>query len=317
PYLWWRSPDWRTRWTMVIITTAITVMLYLYLPVRFAADPALNILKPHFNRDLRNPANLLWLARGGMFDERISGYGPGAYLRELAAFLPQLNRNLTLPGVLAGAVGVWDLARRFTWGAVVIGGVFVGQVVFFAGYNVFDKWTMFHTAYLAWAVFMVAGVFRLAELVPRRWIVGVLALLCVYQVAAHWQSAGRYRDFSVHDQSLAILDVLPPDALLVGSWLSVRPVDYFQTVHGVRPDVTLYDYTLVGLAVREQLPHATEAVQLAATRTATARMIDCYPGDVFIVEGFFVEDDYALEPIIPGLFRISRTGIAQQATCTG
>ncbi|MEO1440966.1 MAG: hypothetical protein AAFV33_11220, partial [Chloroflexota bacterium] len=306
---WWQAPTWRVRWTMVAMTTVVTVTLYLYLPVRFAADPALNILEPHFDRDLRNPANLLWLVSGGMFDERMFGYGPVAYLRELVAFVPQLGRNLTLPGVLVGLVGVWDLARRFTGGAVVVGGAFTLQVIFFAGYNVFDKWTMFHTAYLMWTVFMVAGVFRLMALVPRQWLVGVLAVICVYQVAAHWQSAGRFRDTGVRDQSLAILEALPPDALLVGSWLSVRPVDYFQQVHGLRPDVTLYDFTLVGLSMRDALPDETEGAWQAATLAATAATIDCYPGDVFIVEGFFIEDDYALEPFIPGLFRVTKQSL--------
>ncbi|MEL7233685.1 MAG: hypothetical protein AAGK74_04270, partial [Chloroflexota bacterium] len=183
------------------------------------------------------------------------------------------------------------------------------QVIFFAGYNVFDKWTMFHTAYLMWTVFMVAGVFRLMALVPRQWLVGVLAVICVYQVAAHWQSAGRFRDTGVRDQSLAILEALPPDALLVGSWLSVRPVDYFQQVHGLRPDVTLYDFTLVGLSMRDALPDETEGAWQAATLAATAATIDCYPGDVFIVEGFFIEDDYALEPFIPGLFRVTKQSL--------
>jgi hypothetical protein len=182
------------------------------------------------------------------------------------------------------------------------------QVIFFAGYNVFDKWTMFHTAYLAWVVFMACGAQKLTEWVRPSWLVGILAVFCGYQLLAHWQSAGHFRDMSIEHKALTTLDAVPQNALLVGSWLSIRPIDYYQQVHGYRADVELYDFTQIGLAMRDKFATEPESVQQDAANGAIIQMIDCAEVPVYMVEVQLFKERYTMSEVLDGVFRVENRG---------
>ena len=79
------------------------------------------------------------------------------YLKEVGSFPGLLWRNFAGLGIVLGMVGLIDFCRRKAEMQVGHVWVFVSTVVFFSGYGVADKNTMFLPAFLVWAVWVSAG----------------------------------------------------------------------------------------------------------------------------------------------------------------
>jgi hypothetical protein len=190
PYLLWRTPRWRERASAVAIAVLTTALLYLYLPIRYSAQPEFNLIARYFDRDLRDPADILWMLSGQMFGAEMFAYPPLEWLGEIARFVGELWRNFLGVGLLVGVVGVYRLWTGNRVLSLLLAGVFGAQVLFFTSYRVFDKWTMFHTAYLVWSVYVAVGFTWLSERLAGRWISASLGLLVAVQVALNWNVSG-------------------------------------------------------------------------------------------------------------------------------
>jgi hypothetical protein len=309
PFALWYAPNWRTRFRMMVTTGSITLLLYLYLPLRFAANPEINILEPYFARNIMRPDHLVWLILGGMFDDRMFTYPFGEYLVELGRFVRQLFRHYHV-AVVIGVIGIVDFWKRHRAFSLMLLSVFFGQVLFFASYDVFDKWTMFHTAYLVWAVFVAAGLARLMEYDVKQIGAVVLAALVIIQVGLNWTRAGHFRDRSTADKVEQTLAPLPADALLLGPWTTIWPALYYQKVKGWQPGVQLYNYTVLGLGLRDQMPTASEQVWFEAVQAEIDRVILCHPGHVYIVEPSVIAGRFTTSFVDDELYRVQRTNAA-------
>jgi hypothetical protein len=303
PYALLKTSGWRARLAGVLITALVAGALYLYLPVRYAANPAFNLLTGYFDRDLTQPANLLWMVSGRMFGRQMLGYDLLGWLGELVNFGGELALNFLGVGMFVGLVGIsalWQDRRRT---ALLLLAVFGLQALFFSSYNVPDKSTMFHTAYLVWAVFLAVGLERLASrYTPRLVIFGALALLAAL-VAANWNTAGRFNDTFVPERTAALLKALPPGTSLVGPWTTLRPIDYERIVHGQRGDLRLLDVTLLALGAADRYPTSTRAAIDAGVRA----FIDAAPGEVYVIDPASLgSTGYTLAPVAGDLYRVVR-----------
>ncbi len=306
PYLLWQAPKWRVRLTMIAITGGITLLLYLYLPLRFATNPPINILVPYFERSLLRPDDLIWHIRGGMFADRMLAYPLPEYLLELMRFGGYWLRNFHL-GVFIGIFGIGDLWRRYRSFCIVLLSIFCIQVLFFSSYAVFDKKTMFHTAYMVWAIFIAAGIASLLEYRFVRVVSPALIVLIIVQLAVNWSPAGHFRDVAVADRIEHTLHHTSDDALLIGPWTAIWPTMYYQKIKRLQPDVTLINYTVLGLAVRDSMPDAEQEDWDDVVRAHIDRAIQCHPHDVYVVEPEAVEGRHKLTRISDDLYRVERT----------
>jgi hypothetical protein len=303
PYALLKTPCWRARLVGLLITGLVAGALYLYLPLRYAANPAFNLLAGYFDRDLTQPANLLWMASGRMFGRQMFAYDLLGWLGELAHFGGQLALNFLGVGLAFGFVGIYTSWRGNRRAAILLLAVFGLQALFFSSYNVPDKGTMFHTAYLVWAVFLAIGLERLAgRYTPRLVALGALALLAAL-IAANWGTAGRFNDTFVPERTAALLKVLPTGASVAGPWTTLRPIDYERIVHGQRGDLRLLDVTLLALGAADRYPTSTRAAIDAGIRA----FIDAAPGEVYVIDPASLgTTGYPLVPVAGDLYRVAR-----------
>jgi len=304
PYL-LRRASWRARIITLALIGVTSALLYLYLPLRFAAAPEFNLIGHYFDRDLTQPGDLLWMVSGRMFGREMLAYPLLGWLGEILKFGGELWLNFLGVGLLLGMVGVLHLWQTRRTLCRLLGAVFAAQVLFFTSYDVFDKWTMFHTAYLVWAIFVAAGCARLLAALPRIAGVAFLALLVIAQIVGNWNTVGRAGDTFVADRSAALLAALPRQATLIAPWTTARPLEYAQIVDGARRDVQVVDVTLLALGERDRLDGDSAGLSQAVDARLES-LIRCAPGPVFVVDpAILAADTYPVEYIQTGLYRVT------------
>ena len=170
-----------------------------------------------------------------------------------------------------GVWGAWRQWRADRPGAVFLGLLWGGSVLFALSFRVNDQYVFYLPAYLVFAVWLGWGaadwLARLAGRARAVWLVGLLLLAAgapplVYRLTP---AALNYldldllpgRDVPYRDNNLfflyppkagydgarryaaEVLASLPPDAALLADWTPLQPLLYLQVVEGVRPDVLL------------------------------------------------------------------------------
>lgn len=264
-------------WTMHLIALALAfagLAVYLYLPIRSMADPAMDWGDPETWPafvDVVTRAQYRFIITDGprswgrCFDQVVT-FG-GIYLRQ---FTPGV-------GLLApfGIVVLWKKAHRavsamlvLAWLATVIGGIFIPNY----GQDRMSIWlntTYWIPAYLITAVFIGAAIAGVCAATPRPLVRAVVALaLCVAAVGAPFVSNYSHNDKSDYylasDYARNILATLAPGAIYFGdSDLSLFPVMYYQIVEHMRTDVLIanpYGYPVEGV-YRDMPANARERFQ--------------------------------------------------------
>ena len=244
-----------TTWVEGLALSALGPLTYVYLPLRYAAKPAVNWVL-NTNMDLTTLEGVLWMVRGRVFNIYMFYYGPLGVLGEIRSFGVLLWQSFTGVGLVAAALGLWVQARRHGTLAVTLGLMAFCHAAFFVNYEVMDKNTMFLPVFLVLAFWLGealnAGAIRLASLEtgrPVAWLPASLTILLVGWLA--WSTYPRV-NLSRYDEPRTygerILREAPPGALIVGFWLNITPLLYLQTVEGLRPDVEVFDWGSFGIA---------------------------------------------------------------------
>lgn len=315
PYLLARTPGWRERVAALAITAATTALLYLYLPIRYAAQPEFNLIARYFERDLRAPGEIAWMVSGQMFGGEMFAYALLDWVGEMRRFAVELFQNFLGVGLVIGALGVvWLWREKRTLCALLLA-VFAAQVTFFTSYRVFDKWKMFHTAYLVWAVFLACGGVWLAARFAGKWVHAALGALALAQIGVNWNTAGRFGDNFVQAQTLHLMAQLPPDATLIGPWTTLRPIEYYQIVHDQRRDLTLVDVTLLSLGKRDLLGTADVAQIDDAVDAELRQAVACANGEVYVVNPALLGGLGRTVRIETELYRVLQPNGAEPADC--
>lgn len=239
---------WRLRhfavWGMA--GTALGLLVYLYLPLRAAADPPINWGDP------RTPARFWWMVSGGPYDQFIFSL-PRAHLPErLLAWTSLLTRQFGWIGLAVTALGVavlWSESRPlFVATAVTV----VSCSVFAVGYDTTDSYLYLIPGVVCLGLWLGWGLDWLVKALAARsswlaWGTTTLILLLplgagIFRVATMDLSADRTAD----SFEAALLDPAPASAVILSQGdASTFALWYFHHGLGHRPDVVVIDTELL------------------------------------------------------------------------
>jgi len=256
------------RWQRLIPLAgafALGLSVYLYLPLRYLAAPAFNYVG-HFDAsgrfipaDLTQPAELWKLITGAPFQGDMFAYALAELPHEIGLFIYRLWGNFLSVGLLPGLIGLVALWRRERAPGLMLALMFLANAAFYINYRVVDKETMFLPVYLVWALWIAVGLRVLYEWAAETLktadegrraavVVGLRALLALMIVLALLINAPRVdvsHDRRARDLAEALLRRVEPNAIVLGWWASIPPMQYLQIVEGWRPDVVLINRWLI------------------------------------------------------------------------
>ena len=237
----WRKP----RWLLLAALGGVAgAAVYVYLPLRFLADPGLNYAGDYWNVDLASWSGFWWMVSGRMFESLFFAVPMQALPREVFNYLYYLWSNFVGLGLL---VGLWGLMSDFRHRPVLhlsLLLMFLCHLTFYVPYAAPDQSTMLVPSYLIWGVWFGIGIHRLSQRFPFRttaadnsvWPVLVLALM-VSNLILNFRYADRSNDWSARERGEEIFAALETDAIFLGSWIDVPILEYLQIVEGQRPDI--------------------------------------------------------------------------------
>ena len=235
---------------------------YLYLPLRYLAQPAFNYAGMYdaslqFNPvDLTTLEGLWWLVSGRAFSGAMMAYTGADLWREAQSFLVQLGRAFFAIGIGPGILGAVVLLRRNWRQGLLFGLMFAFSAGFYINYRVMDKDTMYLPAYLIWALWVGIGTqelldwmrqnatdakHRFAEQVIKASMIGFVLLA----VAWNWRIVDMSDDWSTRLRGEAILARAETGGLVFGWWDTVPVVQYLQLVERQRPDIKAVNRFLI------------------------------------------------------------------------
>ncbi len=234
------------------------LLLYLYLPVRYVANPPLNYAATYLRTDLTTPAGIWSWMTGETFRQFMLGYSAIELLGEAATYLAWLWSNFLGAGVLIGLVGLAAMLRRNPKTFILLTIIYLSYTAFFINYRVVNKDTMFSVSYLVWTIWIAYGAMYLSEFLKERRLLkfGVpafLAAIALVALLANYAPVDQSHNTMARDFAGQLLDQVAPSAFVITEWTWATPLEYLQIVENRRPDVTIYDRGLAGLGVWSQL----------------------------------------------------------------
>ena len=240
---------WRLRRFRLLGAAGIVLGLsvYLYLPLRAAADPPINWGDP------QTLERFWWMVSGAPYRYFLfslpRAYLPGRLLAWAGLLTQQFGRAGIIVAIL-GAIALWVVKRPFL---VVTATTVALCSVFAIGYDTTDSYLYLVPGLVCLGLWLGVGAdWLIGEVAKRaRWLAWVVAVLAIGLPLA----AAVYRfpmldlsdDRAARDFGNAILGGAPPEAIV----LSQRDTHtfalwYFRYAHGLRPDIVVVDLGLLG-----------------------------------------------------------------------
>jgi len=240
---------WRLRRFRPLGAAGIVLGLsvYLYLPLRAAADPPLNWGDP------QTLERFWWMVSGALYRHFLFSLSWAYLPARLLAWAGLLTQQFSGAGIIVvvpGAILLWTVKRPFL---VVTATTVAMCSVFAIGYDTTDSYLYLVPGLVCLGLWLGVGAdWLVGEVAKRtRWLAWVIAVLAVGLPLA----AAVYRfpmldlsdDRAARDFGDAILGEAPSEAVV----LSRRDTHtfalwYFRYAHGLRPDVVVVDLGLLG-----------------------------------------------------------------------
>ena len=228
------------------VGTLLGLSVYLYLPLRYLAQPAFNYAGTYdaalqFHPvDLTTLSGLWWLISGRAFAGMMLAYNGAELWHETRLFLAQLGQAFFVIGIGPGILGFLVLARRNWRETAMLAVMFALSAGFYINYRVLDKDTMYLPAYLVFALWVGIGYQELlawvrgsAGMALQGAILGSILIALVW----NWGIVDLSQDWSARQRGEAILTRAEPGGLVFGWWDTVPVVQYLQLVEGKKPDI--------------------------------------------------------------------------------
>ncbi len=242
-----------------LITAGLYILglsVYLYLPIRAAADPVLNWGNPEtfgaFFETVLKPA-------GSQTDrgDRLGHFIHVLYLWTIQ-FGPSIKwGGMTYPIPIIWAFGIWGIYKGLSTGWRMAR-VFILFMLINAGTIIFLSrptqqeliivGVYYLPAFLVFAVFMATGlrewlIYFLKAFGEKKrtvlllLVILILVMIPIYQFRQNLPDTDRSGDYYARDYGTALLTSLPPDSILIVNWDDIFTLWYLQMVEKVRPDV--------------------------------------------------------------------------------
>lgn len=306
-------------WLAALFGLTAPMFLYLYLPLRYAADPALNYVGDYFDMNLASAEGLIWMVSGRMFSQELFGRSLVEGLGQILSLGLSIWLNFFGAGLVLALYGLVRLRTRRAL-ALFLGGSAAAILLFFAFYDMVDNAQMLLPVLVLLTPPLAVGLDRFMRRARPRLalhgrfqplLAGVLAFgVAALLIAANWRFADRSGDWSAYDFAQRVMAEVDPGALILAQWTSATPLEYMQIVEGLRPDVEILDRGLMALGIRDKLNReGTEglvdanSVTFAALTERVSREMSNRP--VYIMENDPVlRGSFCYEELDSGIFRL-------------
>ncbi len=241
---------------------------YLYLPIRAAQHPRFDWNAPvdlhHFLRHVTGRE-----FRGWLFADA------DAFRRNAGWFIGTLPWEWAWGGLALIALGAFRLARSDRRLGAAAGLLIATGILWGGGYAIRDIEPDLLPAVLGFGLFAAAGLLELYHRAGGRAAVALGLAVAVASGALHWRDADESDNRLGERIAYDTLVPLPRDALLVTTqWdYGYSASLYYQTVRGLRPDVTVVDLLLLrnGWYLDELERRSPALVRAAALEAAAFR----------------------------------------------
>ncbi len=237
--------SWRNRLTIILLGSSILLLVLLYFPIRFAAQPDFNSLGMYSAEGVFQPATLnspdgiLQMLRGTEFQSMFFAEGYLPTVGQITAMLGWLWSNFLGVGLIIAVVGAIAMAHRHPGVFCVWLAALLPYGYFYTTYGADDRATMLVPIHFLLAVALAFGLHGLLQGVRRGRAFYVLALP-VLMLLVNFPLLNLSRETSVRTAGETLLADLPLNADVFGDWYEIFPLQYLQTVEGWRSDVRLY-----------------------------------------------------------------------------
>ena len=226
--------------------------IYLYLPLRAAAEPPINLGHPDTWRDF------VRVVTGGPGRGKFFSGGWDQFTGQLSGLLGWTVSAFYWPGVLLAVLGVVRMAVTRREVLILMGPLVAINLGLAAGIPVIDYSVYLIPTHLVLAIWLGLGADWLVQPVVKGeracirkvgaalrspvalWGFGLLLLLLpCSQVWDNWARLDSHREHEAADFAQDFLDSVENDALLVTDWWYVGPLFYERFVQGKRGDVEI------------------------------------------------------------------------------
>jgi hypothetical protein len=256
---------WRDRILCGVFAVSVALLPYLYFPLRqLTADSipynmlGLYDISGDFNAiDFTQPGNILWLITGRQFESLFFSEGllpsPGQ-LVEVGLLMFQNYAGVGLVLVLYGLVYLYRQQRDYAVGWLVFA---LPLMYFYTTYGAPDKELMFGGVFVLLSVPLAFAFVDLLSDVPRR-VAYAFALIPLAFLLVNLPLLNQSNESAIRERTDYMLSVAPDNAILIGAWFDIAPLQYAYHVEQTRRDVSLYNVFLFknDIAVRNFIRHA-------------------------------------------------------------
>jgi len=233
------------------------LLVYLYLPIRAAADPPLNWGNPDnfqaFFETVLKPA-ATQTARGSRWDHFL--HAVNLWIFQFGPSIKTINGDI-YPIPIIWAFGIWGIFKGISTGWRMARVFILFMLLNVASILLISRpsrqelmivGVYYLPTFLVFAVFMATGL--------REWlqhfleafgekkrpvllflVILILVLIPIYQFNQNRPDVDRSGDYYARDYGTSILNSLPPDSILMVNWDDIFTLWYLQKVEKIRPDV--------------------------------------------------------------------------------
>jgi hypothetical protein len=152
---------------------------------------------------------------------------------------------------------------------------------------------------------------RLAAGPARRAVYWGAAAVTLLMLAINYPRVDLSGNLVTRRYAEAVFRELPADALVVGAWIDITPLQYLQVVEGQRTDVRLFDYGLYALHRRAAMvadgmdEDETWRITDTQIRQVVAEHLAGGHPAFSLSENAILETEFELEPFSRWLYRIT------------
>jgi tetratricopeptide (TPR) repeat protein len=249
-------------WLSLALVYCAGLLVYLYLPIRASAHPALNWGNPNnlrdFVRTVFQPAGSQ-VSTGSRLQHFL--YALQLWVDQFSPVIRLNSQDIPIPviwlfgiwGIYKGLSTGWRMARVFVFFMVIN----VAAILFVSrpkGQEMMIVGVYYLPVFLIYAVFMATGIREwlqrfLATFSERKrpvflaLVILILILIPEYQLFQNWYmdrgEVNRANDYYARDYGTTLLTNCPGDSILLVNWDDIFTLWYLQKVEHVRPDVII------------------------------------------------------------------------------
>lgn len=258
----------KPRSLLVLFSTiAVGLLFYLYLPIRFAMNPAFNYagyfdgLGNFHPVDLTTLWGLWWLVSGRTFATSMFAYSANGLAAQFQLFLSQIIPGFFFIGIGPAVIGILTSFKRSWQLGAALFAMFSFCAFFYIDYDLADKATMFLPCYIVMCLWIGLGYQTLLDWVKKslssdvqystlqRIIPNALQMLMISAAIIfclqNWSGVDRSQDWSARQRGENLLRTLKPGAVVVGYWDSIPVLQYLTLVENQRHDLLLINRFLI------------------------------------------------------------------------